>query len=266
MGLVARDVSGRIDESSGDWIFAYDAFKYCANYEPTTIVDGPLSVPLNEFAAVPWLAWFSSRLAVIGMRATLPTATAADFNGALPEGIIALPSEREIKFAFSSDIQVSHLLPLIAQLDSFLRRLPDGTVLELCSAQPDETPSLNPLAGLLRFVGVLRGGNWQIEMAYPAVTASTLKSAIELAKEAQQGQQISVRDADEGTAIVKWATSNFGVYLEDSPATVSDRSLRLSEAEPNALALYGVAAFAVRFKDVWPVVELSDDDEFLGFD
>ena len=266
LGLLAREVTGRVEESSGDWLFAYDAFKYCATYEPTAISDGPVSLPLNQIAAVPWLSWFGSRLAITGMRATLPGAPNTDFNAGTPEGIIAVPLGKEIRFAFSSDLLVSQLLPLLGQLESALRLLPDGTVLEICSAQPTEVPSLNELAGLLRFVGVLRGGTWQVQTAYPAVTAATLTRAVELAKEAQQGQKLAVRDAEEGAAIVKWATDNFGERLEDSPAIVEDGSLRLQQSDPNALALYAVAAFAVRFGDVWEVVALSEDEEFLGFD
>jgi hypothetical protein len=121
-------------------------------------------------------------------------------------------------------------------------------------------PGINKNAGLLSLRGVCRAGHWEIAEAYPAVGAPTLSAALSLAGEIAAGSTaIGVEDTAQGHAILAWAKRNFKHHLKDNPPALADRGIRFKKAGPE-VAMLGIAAFAHRFADTWPVVDLGNDD------
>ena len=105
-------------------------------------------------------------------------------------------------------------------------------------------------------------GTWVIREAYPSAPSLRIKQALVLANELDTRDVLVVRDEAEGKEILRRLLGTHGPYAtEENPPEVVGGELRLKKPERGLLWLIGSAAFAVRFDKVWPVLDLSDDDE-----
>jgi hypothetical protein len=206
------------------------------------------------------LALFASRHTLPELRALLPAGAEWTAAGE-PGGVVAIADGRALRIAFGNDRAPTELVDVFAELAPTLARLPDSTTLELACTTTEDMNGVDPLAGIQRYRGTLRGGAWQLAEAYPPVDAGTLRRALELAAEIESGTHFAIADEAEGAALLAWAKANFLYQIEDHPAAIGGSMLRIDAPHRGVLALYGSAAFAVRFGAVWPVADLSDDDE-----
>ena len=268
LGLVAHDVVRTArDESTGTWSYVRNVFAAMPPIERRPVEGGPVPLAVESLAHAARIAWFGSRLTAIELRLTSPSGAALDLGGEWPEGIVAVVEDGVGRLLFDSDLDVATVLERLSQPAGLLATIPEGTALDLCSVPVQRMPGSPEGAGLLSLRGVVRGGQWHIAEAYPQASASTLNSALALAAEVERGTTIAVRDEAEGNAILAWARRNFGMHLKQNPPRLTDGAVRFKKAGPEVSAV-GIAAFAQRFRDTWPVVDLSseDEDEDDGFD
>jgi hypothetical protein len=253
LGIVGHEIVRRLGEgASGKWTFVRNVFEHLPPLDRKIVKGDAVSLPLDSLARAARIAWFASRFTVIELRLTPLAGSSIQLDGAWPEGIIAVQEEGVVRFLFDADLDMSTSLKRLPELADRLAAMPEGTVLDLCTHALEFLPGTPEGTGLLSLRGVIRNGAWRISQAYPEVDASTLAAALSLAAEIEQGATISMRDEAEGNSILSRAKRNFGKHLKGNPE------------------LLGIAAFAERFSRVWPVANLTaqedegDDDEGDG--
>jgi hypothetical protein len=259
LGLTAENVMGRTKEEKGEFQYAQD-ITAATEPLPLTALAAPVEAALDRLGEVFGLAWLAQPHTLPDLRATLPKGSEYEFSAAWPEGLVVF-RDGEVLRALSTSGSGAQSRRALEVLGSLLRDLPDGTRLELRTAPIEGTPKKGD-GGLQRYRGTVKGGVWKIEETHPAVPADRLGDAIALAAELNAQDTLAVTDEAEAKAILKWLRANHGPYvIEDNPPRFKEGCIQLKKPERGLLWLVGSAAFAVRFRDVFPVMDLSDGDE-----
>jgi hypothetical protein len=263
LGLIARDVIGHEQDGAGpEWIYVHDVDERVQRFTPAAIDGGPVDVPAALLGDLYRVAWFSHRRTLPALHATLPEGAGFTIAADWPAESVPVMAGRELRVAFSSEVMPANLIPILASVGRHLETLPNGTPLELSTAQVDSDSADETVpVGMHRYRGIVQDGTWRVADAFPPMDAAMLRDALRLSAELTLGEAITVKDAAEGAAIIKWATKNFTDWADDNPATLKGTRLVVKHG-PGALALYGAATFAVRFGAEVPVFEFGADDDF----
>jgi hypothetical protein len=261
LGLAAHDVVRTARESApGNWMYVRDVHEHLPVLDPRPVAGGAVSLPLRSLGHAVRIAWFGSRFTTTELRLTPPAGTSLDLEGDWGEGVIAVDEGGVGRVLFDADLDVAAILTRLPALAERLAVTPDGTVLEVCCVPLETMPGTADGAGLLVLRGVIREGIWRIAEASPEADATAIRGALSLAEEVERGTTITLRDEVEGQAILTWAKRNFGIHLRGNPPRLNGATIRVKKAGPE-VALLGIAAFAHRFADTWPVTDLPGDDD-----
>jgi hypothetical protein len=263
LGLEGRDVGGHEENvTSSGWIYVQEVPQSASRFPAVAIEGGPLELVVGDLCNLYRLGWFSHSLSVPEIRAALPQGSSFALPTEWPGESIALQQEGTLRIAFSNDVKPGAIIPLLEKMGSELALVPEGTELELVCSQADPAVlEADVPIGLHRYRGRITNGKWRIDEAFPRISAGALRAALALSEEVAAGDSIAVKDKAEGDAILKFAKGNHGPWIEDNPGTITGGKLTLRKREPKVLALYGAAAFAVRFRQIWPVLDMSEDEE-----
>lgn len=217
---------------------------------PQAIAGGPVGLPLAHLGRLARLVWWSHPYAHPGLHLHFPK-TPPRLRAI--EDVEIDAGEREWWLSFRHHEQPADAQQALAALAAQLDKLPDGTAIVFCSARPGAGGPL----GAHHYEGVVRGGEWQIEAAFPALDAGTLAEALALAQAAEGGRRLLARDADEAQRIeerVRRALADcFG-----SNALLRDGAELVLRRRDDALFAHLLArVFWMRYPAVWP---LQDED------
>ncbi|MBK6660903.1 MAG: hypothetical protein IPG43_23460 [Proteobacteria bacterium] len=276
LGVVARDVQRRATMESGEWVFVRDTFpvllEHWGKQKLAALADASsVTLPVSKLACVARLPWFASRRTVFELRLSTPAGLPAAWEDAWPEGVVATEEDGATRMLFSTELDPEQVFEAMGTLTPRLGARPAGTVLDLCAAPVQYQPDVPEVAGWFWLRGTLGGGKWIITHALPAVSATTLQRAVDLAEEVDQGKRVAVASHAERDVILEWARGNFGPHLAENPPRAGKGALTFARPG-HEVRLLGAAAFAVRFSDVWPVLDLAvsanwdEDDEEDGED
>lgn len=259
LGLVAKDVLGHEkEEGQGDLQFAQHTLD---RIEPMLLrpLRERVEMGVDKLGEVFGVAWLAHPRTLPAIRAVLPAESKYTFKAAWPEGFVVFqdgPLLQALPTSGSGAMSRKALGVLGAQL----KDLPDGTILEILAA-PMESESPGE-AGFHRSRGPVEGGMWTIEEMYPEVPIERLREALALASELNSSLSIKLADEAEYKAAMKWFRANHGPYaIEDNPPRFAAGSLKLKKPERGLLWLLATAVFALRFRDVFPVMDMGDDQE-----
>jgi len=166
--------------------------------EPVAIDGGAVVVPVERLPDIARIAWFCDREVEVALTVTLPAATkwAPKVKPDTP-AIVSVEGDR-VKVGFTQ----TAFLPFgwIADLVRSLRKLPDGSVLDVCFARTD-APEVT--SGNHRWRGTVRKDRWSITHAWPAtVTHAAVEEALALVDEMDRGKGIHAHDATEADTLV----------------------------------------------------------------
>jgi hypothetical protein len=258
-GLVGRDVVRRKESSGTGWTYVRDVAEMMEEHSPKALRGGTVKLPASELALLARLAWFGSRNVVYEVRLGGPDAAALAAR-AWPDGVFAVPEGEVLRLLISSDIYPPMVLRTIEEIGTLLGALPDGTKIELLAEPLDGMPGAPTDAGRMRCMATVKSAEAIVVGAWPQVEAKVLEAALALAREVTSGTTLSVRDDAEGESILAFAKRNFGPHLDADRPKLSNGAIRTKEPQ-GTITLVGVAAFAVRFGDTWPHIDLGDDDD-----
>ena len=260
-GLEAKELRGleRHDES-GSWTYVQEAASFCQQRPTTPLRDGELSIIPGQVSLLYRLARFSHPNVMpqflcwgdkIG---SVPMTRQAD--------CVLVGEEGKAELLFSNDARPAQHQKTLQELSSWFYELPVGAEWELCAAQAD--PRANEVdtpLGLHRYRGYIAETGWMLREVYPPAARSQLEAALNLAREVDGGESFQLRDAAEAKSIQAYAKANHGYYLDENKPVVSDLAFALEPPDAGVLGLYGSAAFALRFRGVWPVQNFSEDED-----
>jgi len=135
-------------------------------------------------------------------------------------------------------------------IEKALARLPDGTTLECVWG--DYTAESN--AGNQRYRGTLRGGEWEVNAAYPPMSSQTLAEAVDFAACLDDGY-VKAGSAREAEKVLDLCRE----VMPDWVAVVEPRAdggvLRLGMDDAGELWNLARIAFAVRYAGTWSAWE-----------
>lgn len=262
-GLVGHDVAGHDDDSkNAGWMYLFEVPEAARRVSWFPIDGGPVDVQATDLSALYRLARFAHGQTVPEIRAALPETSDLAIPIQSPAGTLVLLQGRDLRIAFGNNQHPNDVLGRLDAVAPLIGNLPDGTELELVTAQLDDSSfEAEVPIGLHRYRGRMQRGSWQVAESFPAVDASTLRDALALSREVAAGDAITIRDDAEGDAVLKWADANVRIWVEDNPGTITNGMLAPRQRDPGVLALYGSSVFAVRFGDTWPVLNLGGDDD-----
>ena len=126
-------------------------------------------------------------------------------------------------------------------IESWLEKLPEGTVLELATAGPELD------AGRLRFRGEINDGIWQVAESHPPVDAKSLRDAIALVDTLESGKPIVARDKAEIKKVLARVDSLADIFMGRIPR-VEGRTFQVDEMFRSIIAQL---CFRHRHGDVW---------------
>jgi hypothetical protein len=118
-------------------MFGIENAKGCATHALVAVDGGTVELAAADASRAQRLPWFSSRMTVPELRASLTQRAAWDADVAI-EGTVAVREGDTVRFVFGDDRRPSQQIPVIEELGATLSQFPDGTVLELCSAPPGD--------------------------------------------------------------------------------------------------------------------------------
>lgn len=262
-GLEGRDVTGHENDSkNAGWMYLFEVPEAARRVAWFPIDDGPVEVEPTELSLLYRLARFAHGHTVPDLRATLPDAGGFAMPMQSPPHTLVLLQGTDLRIAFSNNQQPGEVLGRLDALAPLIANLPDGTELEMVISQLDESAFASDVpVGLHRYRGHVQGGKWSVAESFPKVDAGTLRAALSLSREVAGGDAITIRDAAEGDAVLKWANANVRIWIEDNPAKIENGRLAPGTRDPGVLSLYGSSVFAVRFGETWPVLTLGGDDD-----
>lgn len=266
-GLIALDVqrARMAGESRPNWTYVRHVFERLPSFSRQPVAGGAVRLPLDALARAARLAWFGSRLTTFELRVSPAAGTPPQTIAPATEGVAIVDEGGVWRILFDVDLPPAELFGTLNELAGPLKAAADGAWLDLCAVVTESLPGYSPDGpGLLSFGGRVTGSTWNIEEAHPAVDAATLRAAIALAAETE-GSAITVEDANEGEAILAWATRCYGAHLEENPPSLVAGRIQFEQGG-HEVALLGVAAFAIRFASTWPHVDIPAPDEEDGWD
>lgn len=266
LGLAARDVQRRATAESAGWVYVRDTFamirEHWGDLEPPALTDaGALTLSPSKLACMARVPWFASRRTVLELRISNPGGAAAIADGAWPENVVATDEDGVTRLLFSAELEPEQVFEVMGALAPCLGVLPVGTLLELCAAPVEYQPVVPEVAGWFWLRGTVDAGDWTVTHALPTVSGAILQAALVLAEEVDQGTRITLASEGEGHAILDWARRNFGPHLAENPPRQGKEAITFAEPG-HEVRLLGAAAFAVRFAEVWPVLDLGDTAEW----
>jgi hypothetical protein len=140
--------------------------------------------------------------------------------------------------------------------------VPEGSTLELltCPTLADPDPEL----GLLRFRGKTHGAAenavWEVQAAYPAISADTLRSALRLTAAAESDSRLVLDSPEEARLVHKRFLAEYGFLLADgNQALCKGNEIRFKNADENAMHFLAATAFQLRFTGVWRMETLDEE-------
>lgn len=214
------------------------------------IVGGPVAVPVVKLARVAYLAWMCQPYANPSLRITFPTLVPhlADVESARSRVI-----GNELEITFDGRGQPAGALAPLTAVAKQLATLADGAVMEL------ETTRTKPKdrAGLHRYRGAVRDGQWQIEAASPAVDAKSVSEALALCESLEDGRRMVARDEEEADRIEGRLRKVMADYFGTNPLQRTGAELALKRRDPALWAHVLSRVFWMRYPAVWP---LQDGD------
>ncbi|MGH8075863.1 MAG: hypothetical protein ACREPE_00865, partial [Lysobacter sp.] len=151
-----------------------------------------------------------------------------------------------------------HAVRHLHRLASMLQALPDGSVIELDTCAPGESPDD---IGLHRYRGQVHNGRWAVDACFPAVDADTLRSALQLAREVDAGGPFALASEAEGellTAKLREHGACFGYYATQGPALWQTGS-ELFTGNVYIAEELGQFALRSRFAETWAYDDLEWD-------
>ena len=185
-GLPAKDVIRPRDESAGGWTYVWRVFESLPSIERKPVKGDAVSLPLASLGHAARLAWYGSRFTMIELRLSAPAGGSLDLSGEWPEHVVAVNENGAGRVFYDNDIDVNDALGRMPQLADRLRRLPAGTVLDICSIAQHQMPGSPDGAGMIFLRGMIRDGAWRIAQAYPEVDAATLQAALKFIADAER--------------------------------------------------------------------------------
>ncbi|MGR8933627.1 MAG: hypothetical protein ACU837_04465 [Gammaproteobacteria bacterium] len=260
LGIVAENVIGHEAEGpGGGWVYLPDVAKRTAGTELRPLPEN-LFVPLQRIADMFMLAWFAQSFTRPEFCLRRPAGDEAVADFAWPEHVIAWQDNGVCHVGFGNDLYGQELFDAMTALAPFFATLPSGTELELRCSQTQDVDGENPLSGLQCYQGVLLEGQWRLAASYPATDAESIAAALQLVAEYRNGKSLSVQDDAEANAILSWLYAQYDPYFfEDNPPFYADHALQLKIASVSLMRLVASAAFAVRYRHVWPVTIPATD-------
>ncbi len=263
MGLAARDVVRPPDPESGAWTYVHEVHPMLTarwKTDPGALAGGGLlSLPLARLGDAGRIAWFASRQVAHELRLKLPAGTSVDLGAPWGEGVVAVEEHGVVRVLFSADLHPNDVFARLGEVAPRLASLPEGTMLDLVAAPLEPASGSAERAGWLWLRGAVRDGNWRIARAHPAASQAALDGALTLAAEMAPGTAIRVRDEAEAHRILAWIDRRFPGQLDGNAVRVTGDAITLGKAGP-AINMLGIAAFALRFEDTWPVSGPAGDD------
>lgn len=246
----------------GKWICPRETMPLVANLPLAPIQGGSVELPLSDLKLVFQLAQFCHIYVIPELQ--LANGSKIDPTGDWPEGIIVKIADGAARVLFDFDSGPGGFRQLMDQLSSRLSALPEGTMMELATANIDELRDDD--SGYQRYRGKLSKGLWQIEETYPPLPHQTLLAALELARQAQTQDEITVANEAEGKVIIERARKCFPYHFQDNKPVLKGSALRMQTPEQSLLVLLAATVFFLRYKDYWQAYDQqalndSDDDD-----
>jgi hypothetical protein len=236
-----------------------------APLEPAPIEGGSVMLPIGDLGRLKAIAEFCEEF--------LPAVIRIHAPGGIPVGLVEddvpgvilreLDGETRLGFQTNSPVDFDDRFP--PALAAHLAALPDGTALELVTAggslDEEEEPAETEVgSGSHRYAGVVRGGLWHVERAWPAVPRAALLAALDLTAELAAAKGFLARNAEEAEAAL--AAARRHPYFNDRPPRLAGLRLWCDAWQRGGL---GTLLFRLRFGGIWDVASgEADDAAFLG--
>lgn len=217
--------------------FAHPVIKAMAGVTTDRLLDGPISVPIEE-APLLFRAGFYTNEDVVGaFEARLPGKTTFQPADRVPRYLSVHEVGGKLEIGVS-DNDVFLAATAFAKLGTLLAALPDGTELIL-HLRSKTVPRQ-------QFCGSVREGQWHIETTTPPLLADVLVEAIALFRAALTQRHIMAHDDAEARSILEASKTDY--TLSDSPPTQDGLALSVRSSHRNNLA---ILYFRYRFGNHW---------------
>lgn len=212
---------------------------------PISIAGGPVPHPIAKLNHVFRIPWYCDRSVDAEVILEYPDGVTPEPWPDLDEAFEVIDGlQRHIRFPEDHDCFdiVTELIHMVE-----LEGLPDGCRVELlCHANgPDYS------GGNHRYGGVVEGGMWSIDAAFPPVRADALNQALQLALESDRCEGFHMTDPAEARIVDSCASKEFLIQVQgDRLMIVADEDNRF---DPDLLGylVLGLRVFCSRFADVW---------------
>lgn len=216
---------------------------------PEPLSGGPVELAAEEIEVAARLGWFANRDVDGELLFEGPELGYwAEEHVPADDCFLRTATDGRFRIGFSESESVDDLLHRLHRLGPACAALPDGTSLELVMAGADEK------IGSVRLVGLFQQGSWQIEQAWPVTDASTLRAALELAREAD-GPTVQALDPVELQGIrERWRDEGM---QRVAPLVIDGLSIGHDEGG-RFTYLIAATVFAVRFGHTWPCAQPED--------
>jgi hypothetical protein len=256
-GLEGRQVRKPTRGPAGKWVYVVELGQAVERFSPTDLEGGELALQPAQLAQLYRLARFCHTLSVPQFRAEGACNEATVPEG---EGYVLVTRPERTDLLFSNDHKPHDHEAALRELASWFSGWPAGTRWELSCAQSDPRgrEGEQPL-GLHRYVGKVHDSGWVLCQTYPPAARSEVEAALALAREVSLGEAFTLRDEAEADPVRSFARGNHGPWLEDdNKPVVKGGKFSLHPPDAGLLGVYGSAAFAVRHRGTWPVLDFSE--------
>ena len=257
-GLLARGLSNHGKKEDKEWNYVHEVAPLVQDLPLSSISGGPVLLGPHQFAQLYQLARFCHLDAVPGLSFSEDLSDVVPFKTDQHCKTVVFGDHTVLFFA-NNFRPVDHHRKL-QELGPCLAGLPVGTSWELhCARTAPNARSSPKRAGFHRYAGRVTAEGCCLEQSYPACEAEELQRAMTLATQVEKGELVELISSSELEPLLAHAKVQHGCWLDDNDVVLEGLALSLRPPDPSVLAMYGASAFALRFGNTWPVLDLSVD-------